>query len=134
MEVKIKVREESSLDHKSPVSFSVYNPDGAKIGSQLKSSGQPGEYLGSFLPEKEGSYRVKVETPVGFAEESVIVTGPFGDLDASPDHDKLKRIATSTGGKILLKGDELLKEIEANDAKSQSRIIEERHVPLWRMV
>jgi hypothetical protein len=46
----------------------------------------------------------------------------------------LKRIATSTGGKILLKGDDLLKEIEANDAKSQSRIIEERHVPLWGMV
>ncbi|HSB05466.1 MAG TPA: glutamine amidotransferase [Thermodesulfobacteriota bacterium] len=132
LEVKIKVREEgASPDHRSPVSLSVYNPDGVKIGSQLKSSGQPGEYIGSFLPEKEGTYRVKVETPVGFAEESIIVPGPLGDLDASPDHDKLKRIAASTGGKILLKADDLLKEIEAKDAKSQSRIIEERHVPLW---
>ena len=134
LEVKIRVREEgSSQDHRSPVSFSVYNPDGVKTGSQLKGSGQSGEYLGSFLPEKEGAYRVKVETPVGFAEESIIVTGPFGDLDASPDHDQLRRIAASTGGKMLPKDDDLLKEIEANDAKSQKRIIEERHVPLWGM-
>jgi hypothetical protein len=68
MEVKIKVREESSLDHKSPVSFSVYT-DGAKIG--LKSSGQP---TNISITRKEGLAGESGDS-VGFAEESVIVPG-----------------------------------------------------------
>ncbi len=55
IEVKIKVKEEgASPNPRSPVSLSVSNPDGVKIGSQLKGYGQPGAYVGSFLPEKEG--------------------------------------------------------------------------------
>ena len=110
--------------------MSVFNPDGVKVGSQLKGVGQSGEYVASFLPEKEGVYRVRAETPVGFAEESIVVAGLLGDLDASPDHERLKRIALSTGGKILPKGNELLKEIEAY-GRGQNQIIEERHLPLW---
>ncbi len=77
---------------------------------------------------------MRVETPVGFAEESIVVAGLFGDLDAYPDHDKLRKIASSTGGKLVGKGDDLLKEIETYDAKSQNRFIEERRVPLWGKV
>jgi uncharacterized membrane protein len=131
MEVRIKVKgDASSQDPKSTVSLSVFNPDGVKVGSQLKGVGQSGEYVASFLPEKEGVYRVRAETPVGFAEESIVVAGLLGDLDASPDHERLKRIALSTGGKILPKGNELLKEIEAY-GRGQNQIIEERHLPLW---
>jgi hypothetical protein len=99
----------------------------------LKGSGPSGEYVGSFLPDKEGAYRVKVEIPGGSFEESIIVPGPLGDLDASPDHEKLKRIAASTGGKFLSQKEDLLKEIEAY-GKGQNRISEERHIPLWGMV
>ncbi len=74
-----------------------------------------------------------METPGGSFEESIIVPGPLGDLDASPDFEKLKRIAASTGGKILSQKENLLKEIEAY-GKSQNSIREERHVPLWGMV
>ena len=134
LEVRVKVKGEgSSQDLKTAVSFSVANPDGVKIGSQLKGSGPSGEYVGSFLPDKEGAYRVKVETPGGSFEESIIVPGPLGDLDASPDHEKLKRIAASTGGKFLSQREDLLKEIEAY-GKGQNQISEERHVPLWGMV
>ena len=66
LEVRVKVRAEgASRDSGGTVSLSVFNPDGAKIGSQLKRSGQSGEYVGSFLPEREGTYRVRVETPGG---------------------------------------------------------------------
>ena len=135
MEVKIKVKEEgSSSNVRSPLSLSVFNSDGVKIGSQLKGSGPSGEYVGSFLPEKEGTYRVRAETPMGFSEESIVVTGLFEDLDAYPNHDKLRKIAESTRGKLVEKGDDLLKEIETYDAKSQNRVIEERHVSLWGRV
>jgi hypothetical protein len=135
LEVKIRVKEEGSGSHaRDPLSLSVFNPDGVKIGSQLKGSGSSGEYVGSFLPEKEGTYRVRAETPVGIAEESIVVAGHAGDLDAYPDHDKLRKIAASSGGKWVGKSDDLLKEIEAYAAKSQNRIIEERRVPLWGKV
>lgn len=135
LEVKIRVKEEGSGSHaRDPLSLSVFNPDGVKIGSQLKGSGSSGEYVGSFLPEKEGTYRVRAETPVGIAEESIVVAGHAGDLDAYPDHDKLRKIAASSGGKWVGKSDDLLKEIEAFAAKSQNRIIEERRVPLWGKV
>ena len=75
LEVRIKVREEGFPPNmKGAVSLSVFNPDGIKIGSQLKATGQSGEYLGSFLPEKGGTYKVKVETPAGNLEESLVIT------------------------------------------------------------
>lgn len=134
LEVRIKVSgEDASRNSGGAVSLSVLNPDGVKIESQLKRSGQSGEYVGSFLPEREGTYRVRAETPAGAAEESIVAAGLFGDLDASPDHERLRRIAASTGGKIIVKGDDLLKEIEAYKNK-QGPIVEERPVPLWGMV
>ena len=135
--LRIKVRGEgSSREPGSTVSLSAVNPDGVKIGTQLKGTGQPGEYVGSFIPEREGTYQIRVETPVGSAEESIVVAGFLGDLDASPDHEKLKSIAASTGGKILDRGEDLLKEIESFGKGSNrfpNRFIEEKHVPLWGM-
>jgi uncharacterized membrane protein len=131
LEVKIRMKEgEGSSSPKDTVLFSVHNPDGVRIGSQLKGRGPSGEYVGSFVPEKDGAYRVRVETPAGSIEESILVAGLLGDLDAFPDHDKLKRIAASTGGKFLTKGEDLLKEVEAR-RKNPNRIVEERHIPLW---
>ena len=134
LEFKIEVKEEGSSNLRSPLSLSVLNPDGVKIGSQLKGSGPSGEYVGSFVPEKEGTYRIKAETPMGFAEESIAVSGLFEDLDAYPDHDRLRKIVALTGGKLVEKGDDLLKQIEIYGARSQHRVIEERHVPLWGKV
>ncbi len=128
-EVRVRVTAEDA-SRNGTVSLSVFNPDGVKMGAQLKRSGQSGEYVGSFVPEREGTYRVKAETPAGAAEESVVVAGLFGDLDASPDHEKLKRIAAATGGKMIAKGDDLLREVEAYKNR-QGPIVEERSVPLW---
>jgi uncharacterized membrane protein len=132
VEVRIKVREEDpSSSGRSPVSFSVLNSDGNKIASELKGSGQSGEYVGSFLPDKEGMYRVRAESAFGVAEESIVVKSPFGDLDAYPNHEKLRKIAAATGGRVIQKSDELLKEIEAHRAKGPGPVVEERTVPLW---
>jgi hypothetical protein len=112
-------------------SFSVFNPDGLKIESKLKPTGQSGEYLGSFLPQKGGIYKLKVETSASNLEESMVVTGLLGNLDAAPNHEQLKKISASTGGKFLSRGDELLKEIEGYARKGESRFIEEKRSSVW---
>ena len=133
-ELKIKIREEESSSAAGPVSISVFDPEGLKIDAQLKSTGQPGEFAGTFLPGKAGTYRVKIETRSGSLEGLVVVSGSLEDRDASPDHERLRMVASSTGGKILSRGDDLLKEIEAYAAKDERHFVEERRVPLWAMV
>jgi len=113
------------------ISLSVFNPDGVKIGSRLKPAGKPGEFLGSFLPEKGGTYRMKVETRTGYLEETMAIPGLLDDLDGAPNHERLKTISASTGGKILGRDDDLLKEIQAYAARAQNRFVEERRLPLW---
>jgi uncharacterized membrane protein len=113
------------------VSFSVFNPQGVKIPAQLKPTTQPGEHLVSFNPEKGGVYRIRVETPSGNLEESIVVAGPLESLDSAPDHEELKKIAASTGGEYLLPGDDLLREIERHARKVEKNFIEEKHLPIW---
>jgi hypothetical protein len=124
-EFRIRVSDEGTI------SLSVFNPDGVKIGSRLKPTGKSGEYLGSFLPEKGGTYRMKVETRTGYLEESMAIPGLMEDLDGAPNYERLRMITASTGGKILGKGDDLLKDIEAYAARAQNRFVEERRLPLW---
>jgi hypothetical protein len=138
MELRIKVqvdetrpRDDSRFTKsQETVSFSVSNPEGARIASQLKPAAQNGEYLGSFLPEKGGTYRVKVETQGGQWEESVFVGEPLQDLDGFPNHERLKRISAISQGKTLAPGDGLRKELEALGDSSRKRFIEENRFPL----
>ncbi len=132
MELRIKVREDGfSTRLRGTVSLSVFNPDGMKIGSLLKATSEPSEYLGSFPTEKGGAYKVRVDAPTGSTEESIVIHSPLEDLDAAPDHERLKRITASTGGKMMLEKDELLKEIGAYAEKNEGGFVEERRVPLW---
>ncbi len=132
IELRIRFSEDSlSPNLRSIVSFSVLNPDGVKIESNLRPTGQPGEYLGSFLPQTGGIYRLKVETSAGSLEESIVVAGLLDTLDASPDHEQLRKISTSTGGKLLSRNDDLLKEVEDYARKAESRFIEERRSSVW---
>ncbi len=134
IEIRIKLKEEDlSPNLRSMVSFSVLNPDGVKIESKLKPTGQLGEYLGSLLPQKGGIYKLIVETSVGNLEESVVVAGLLDSLDAAPDHEQLKKISASTGGKFLPRSEDLLKEIEAYTERGQHSFIEEKRLPLWGM-
>lgn len=61
----------------------------------------------------------------------MVVAGPLESLDSAPDHDQLKKIAASTGGKYLAPGDDLLSEIEAYARKAEKKFIEEKHLPIW---
>ena len=99
--------------------------------SQLKATGSQGEYLGSFLPEKGGIYKVKVETLDGFLEESFVLQGEEEDLDGAPDHGHLKEIAETTEGKILSNGKDLLEELKIHAERSQEHFVEEKRLPLW---
>jgi uncharacterized membrane protein len=113
------------------VSFSVFNPEGLKIESKLKPTPQPSEQIISFLPEKGGIYRITVDTPFGQLEESLVVAGPLEGLDAAPDHEQLKKIATATGGKHLAPGDNLLEEIQERVKMAEKEFIEEKRFPIW---
>lgn len=133
-EIDVRVRyhgEDPSRRPDASISFSVFNPQGVKISSKLKSTAQPGEHLVSFNPLKGGIYRIRIETPSGNLEESMVVAGPLESLDSAPDHDQLKKIAASTGGKYLAPGDDLLSEIEAYARKAEKKFIEEKHFPIW---
>ena len=112
-ELRIRVQEDPVFSRaKEAIALSVLNAEGGKIGSQLKPSGQAGEYLLSFLPEKAGTYKIKVETRTGNREETLIIGGPGENLDGFPNHEQLKKISSSTRGKTLSASDDLLKELE----------------------
>jgi hypothetical protein len=132
IEMRIKLREEDlSPNLRSMISFYVLNSDGLKIESKLKPTGQSGEYLGSFLPQKGGIYKLKVETSSGNVEESIVVAGLLDSLDAAPNHEQLKKVSTSTGGKFLLRSEDLLKEVEDLARKGESRFVEEKRASVW---
>ena len=132
IEVRIKLREgDLAPNLRSPVIFSVSSPEGLKIESKLKPTEQPSEYLGSFLPQKGGIYKMRVETPAGHLEDFMVITGPLESLDAVPDHEQLKMISASTGGKYLSNTDNLLKEIESDTQKQGNRFIEEKRSSVW---
>jgi len=111
--------------------FSLFDPKGLKIGSEFKSSGRPGEYKASFTPEKEGTYKLKVEMPGGSMEESVAVSELVEERDGLPDHERLRMIAHSTGGKFLPPKEDLFQELLRAAEKLEGRYVEEKRVPLW---
>ena len=130
--VQVRVKEEDpSSASKRIVSFSVFNPEGTKVVSQLRTTAQRGEFLGSFLPEKGGIYRVRVETLEGRFEESVVVAEAVEGMDGVPNHENLKMIAEATGGKVLSNGKDVLKEAESYGEKRKEHFVEERRLPLW---
>lgn len=122
---------DASRESKANLSVAVFNPEGAEIASRLKPARKPGEYLASFLPEKTGTYRIKVETPLGRLEESLDVAGPAERLDAAPDHDLLQKIAAATGGKYIAPGHSILRAIEGYAQKAERQFIERRERPIW---
>ena len=132
-EVRIKMRNEgSSFDLKGKVSLHVFNPEGMKIESQLKPASRSGEFTASFWPEKGGAYRIRVDSPAGHQEESLVIPVPGEDLDGAPDHDRLRTASLSTGGKFLSTGSDLLREVEAYAAgRRENHFTEERSLILW---
>jgi uncharacterized membrane protein len=132
IEIRIKAGEgDASSNVKAGVSVSVFSPDGKKIAPKLKTAGQPGEYLGSFVPEKAGTYALKIETQTGSLEESILVTGSLENQDSIPDHTRLRKVSASTGGKFLSRTDDLLKEIENAGGKVNNRFIQEKRFSVW---
>jgi len=131
-EIRVRVRsEEESPETRGTVQFSVFDPKGLKIGAELKSSTRPGEYAASFTPEKGGTYKLKVETPGGSVEESVEISEPVEERDGLPDHERLRMIAQSTGGKFLSPQEDLLRELLRAAEMKESRYVEEKRTPLW---
>jgi len=143
-EIKVRIGEDvngpygpsglpGSARTREPILFSVFSPQGVKLPSQVKASGAPGEYTGSFHPERAGMYRVRVETRTGSLEESLIIGGRMEAFDAAPDHELLRSISAATGGKVLSASENVLKEIAPFVASAKKGFVEEREVPLWSL-
>jgi len=131
-EIRVRVRpEEDSPGAGGMVQFSVFDPQGLKLGAEFRPSGGAGEYVASFTPEKRGTYKLRVESPGGSAEESVDVSEPEGERDGLPDHERLRLMAQSTGGKFLSSPGDLLQEILRAAESKESRYVEEKRTPLW---
>ena len=132
MEIRIRFRGEGlSPGPRSTISWSVLSPDGLKVESALKPTGRPDEFLGSFVPPKGGVYKIKIESPSVHFEDSVVVAGSFENMDAAPNHDRLRAISDTTKGAFLLKSDDFLKDIESYAKRGESRFTEEKRSPLW---
>ena len=132
IDVRVQLHDQDSSTESGPaISASVFNPEGLKIESRLKPTVQPDEQLVSFVPEKGGIYRISVETPFGKIEESMVVAGALEGLDVAPDHERLRKIAESTGGEYLLPGDNLLGEIEGHVRTGERHFTEETRLPIW---
>lgn len=131
IEIKILVREGYIKAAKNEVSLSVIDPDGLKVEARLRPTPQPDRFLATFVPQKPGNYRVRVETPTGSLEEALSVSESTKEADAFPDHERLKEISLATGGKVLNQSDDLLREVEARAGRDVKGVIEERRFPLW---
>jgi uncharacterized membrane protein len=116
---------------KETLSLSVFNPSGLKIASQLKPGGQGDEHLGAFVPDKAGTYKIRVESRQGVAEETVLIPNPAEEFDGAPNHEQLKQIASATGGKLVFNREEMLREIEDLAKRKESGFVEEKTRPLW---
>ena len=116
---------------KETLSLSVFNPSGLRIASQLKPGGQGDEHLGSFVPDKAGTYKIRIESRQGVVEETVLIPNPAEEFDGAPNHERLKQAASATGGKLVFTRDEMLREIEDLAKRKESGFVEEKTKPLW---
>jgi hypothetical protein len=64
-------------------------------------------------------------------EEAVEISEPVEERDGLPDHERLKWIAQSSGGKFLSPNEYLLREILGAAEKRETRYMEEKRTPLW---
>lgn len=133
-EFRIKTKEgHSASSLRNKTLLSVFDSKGVKIESRLKSGEAPGESLGSFIPGREGTYRIRVEFMDGIQEEFVTIGRAMEEREGKPDHERLKVISASTGGNLLTGRDDLLKEINIIGDRGEKRFIEERRFPLWNL-
>jgi uncharacterized membrane protein len=131
-EVRVRLRaEEEFPEGRGMVQFSVLDPKGLKTRAEFKPSGRPGDYAASFTPEKVGVYKLKVETAGASLEELVEITEPMEERDGLPDHDRLKIISQSTGGKFLSSPSDLVQELLSAAEKKEKSYVEEKRVSLW---
>ncbi|MCX8116602.1 MAG: glutamine amidotransferase [Desulfobacterota bacterium] len=131
LELRIRMGEGNlSLPKEGPI-LSIFGPDGAKVTPRLKAGESTAESIATFVPSKEGVYRIKLESGDGVREEFLTVGRAKEDWEGRPDHERLKAISRATGGILLRDVDHLLKELEAMGRREERRLIEERRVHLW---
>ncbi|RJQ49005.1 MAG: hypothetical protein C4530_23820 [Desulfobacteraceae bacterium] len=139
IDLRVRVHGEDSSDSfdlksrtaSGKASFSILDPEGVEVEWTLGAASIPGEHTVSFIPKKEGIYRIRIQTSTGDLEESIPVSGPFDRLDAAPRHDRLEAISRATGGKLVTESGDLLKTIEEYARRGERRFIEEKRLPVW---
>jgi hypothetical protein len=133
---EVEFRVKGGMDHltarqEKALSLSVFNPAGLKVASQLKPGGKGDEQLGAFIPDRAGTYKIRVQSGQGTTEETILIPNPAEEFDGAPNHEKLKQVAAATGGRLVLNREELLREFEDLARKKESPLVEEKTRPLW---
>lgn len=134
-QLKVKVRQpvESGAIR---LSAWVIGPDGAKEPLNMPAAGS-GQYAARFVPDKEGVYSFTVEVRakdqlLDRVESKLIVSTASGELvDPAPDTELLSTLARLSGGRFLDNSGQLGQLISIDGQPSQTRLLEQRRLPLW---
>ena len=115
IEVRIKVKDENVFPEREGAGFilCIQSRWSQNRVSIERIWDNPANTWVLFSPEKEGAYRVRVETP-GVSRKNRLLLPDFLQIwMLTRITISLKRSRSSTGGKWVAKGDDLLKEIES---------------------
>ncbi len=134
-QVRVKVRQENGSEALRLTAW-VTDPDGARSPLELRPSG-PGQYAARFLPDRQGIYGFKVEARsegqlVDESESKVVIASARGELvDPAPNPEVLSKLAQLTGGGFADGSQELDELMKNSRGTTQTRLIEQRRLPLW---
>ncbi len=143
VKVKVEVGDEKYLNVNGAQVFAkVITPSGAAVEVPVKPANDAGfeGYMGSFIPEEEGLYKVetsakrgdKSQTQLGNAQTSFLVGKINREAyDAAQNRELLKRVAADTGGNYYTPADtkNLLEDLTHRESDSSVRVTYD----LWDM-
>ncbi|MEE8448552.1 MAG: glutamine amidotransferase [Thermodesulfobacteriota bacterium] len=134
-QIKVKLRQEVGSEAVRLTGW-VTDPEGVRNPLDLRPSGL-GQYAARFTPDKEGIYSFKVELRakgqlLEQAEAKQIISSASGEfVDPAPDPDLLSKLAQLSGGRFVDNSRQLGEIMKIDRQLPQTRLIEQRRLPLW---
>ncbi len=140
--IRLKVlKDDFSPTRQAAVELRVFSPENEPVLVSVAPQSEEGDYLGEFVPTREGTYRVEAQAtlggnPLGKDSSSFTAAFSYGETDdGRPRPELLKQIAQSSKGEYISINDwsEATVDKVANRLKAvaPSEVVEQRQVRLW---
>lgn len=143
VKIKVEVGDEKFLNvNGAQVTAKVISPSGTTVDVPIKPSTEGGfeGYIGSFIPEEEGLYKIESSAKRGDKSQAGLGTGQasfiVGKLnreayDAAQNRELLRRVASETGGNYYTPGDtkNLLEDLTHRESNNSVKVTYD----LWDM-